>query len=46
MKIRAIDTTILSVPTPAPIALECPNYTPGHGLALVPGAEKKYRFTP
>ncbi len=96
MKIRAIDTTILSVPTPTPIALEYPEHrlvvasietdegrgglgyyelsihvvgalangflvlftglprcedghlpisdAPGHGLAFVPGAEKKYRF--
>ncbi len=26
MKIRAIDTTILSVPTPTPIALEYPEH--------------------
>jgi hypothetical protein len=39
MKIRAIGTTILSVPTPTPIALEYPEHRArGLGYSLVFGA--------
>jgi hypothetical protein len=41
VKIVAIDSAVLRVPTPKPIPI--PD-RPGHGMALAPGAARKYRL--